>query len=89
MEALHTSNKDILYEKVDGILDGKKEGNKDLLIRGNVIRTQLNNIMSYKCRTIPILFPFYTTIAFQSYIPTFSQIMFFITCSISFFFVMR
>ena len=29
-------------------LEGKQKGNKGLL-RGNVIRTQLNNIMSYKC----------------------------------------
>ena len=63
----------------------KKEGNKGLLRRGNVIVLYIShtNIKSYKwvnCSTItfplllnPCFLPFYTTTAFQSYIPpTFS-----------------
>ena len=50
----------------------QKEENKGLL-RGNVIRTQLNNIMSYKCAKGLLHI---SSIACQSYIATFSQIMF-------------
>ena len=47
----------------------QKEENKGLL-RGNVIRTQLNNIMSYKCANFYCLSIIYTNLMFLLLVPS-------------------
>ena len=58
----------------------QKEGNKGLL-RGNVIRTQLNNIMSYKCAKYRAVtyFLYCLSILYTNFLTN----NVFITCSIS------